>query len=290
MIRNNVYNEMCMDTMYRRSLLMTENFKNAQLVQDRAREAYKKLSNFKEQILFFKQILEDLRYYHQKKKMLFSVDLFRKCEFLLVKRCYIIAKDLHQILLFGTHAQGNIMIPKDEFSDLIDETKVTNNYNRILREEVGRLYEEFKNDWQNTKECFYEHQRRNGIRIIPREDAYLENLVENKNLILAFNDCFLELFMELSKGIVDTYAHRLSEPIIVSSIVLNHGVNISFVYDLMIVLCFPQISETGNMKAYKERKKHVPCQEFIYRAQIAYNHWKGAYESLCSMYPPDNPI
>lgn len=82
--------------------------------------------------------------------------------------------------------------------------------------------------------------------------------------------------MLLSKGIVETYAHRLSDPIIVSNIVLNHGVNITFVYDLMIVLCFSNVSETGNMKAYKDRKKYVSCQEFIYRVQIAYNYWKEA--------------
>jgi hypothetical protein len=46
---------------------------------------------------------------------MFSFDLFKKCEFLLAKRAYVIAKDLHQILLFTTHAQGNIMIPEEEF-------------------------------------------------------------------------------------------------------------------------------------------------------------------------------
>ncbi len=51
-----------------------------------------------------------------------------------MKRSYIITKDLHQILLFGTHTQGNIMIPKNEFLELIDETKVTNNYSRVLRD------------------------------------------------------------------------------------------------------------------------------------------------------------
>lgn len=79
--------------------------------------------------------------------------------------------------------------------------------------------------------------------------------------------------MVLSRGIVETYAHRLSESIIASNIVLNHGVNIAFVYDLMIVLCFPLVSETGNMKAYKDKKKYVTCHEFIYRVQIAYRTW-----------------
>ena len=116
------------------------------LTMDRLREATKKLSNFKEQIIFFKQVLEDLRYYHQKKSMLFTEDLFRKCEFLLVKRAYIIAKDLHQILLFGTHAQGNIMIPVEEFKEVI-ESKGSNIYNRFIIEEVGKLYDEFKGEW-----------------------------------------------------------------------------------------------------------------------------------------------
>ena len=68
-----------------------------------------------------------------------------------MKRAYVIIKDLHQILLFGVHTQGNIMIPKADFIELIDETKVTNNYIRVLRDEVSRLYEEFKNEWLNTK-------------------------------------------------------------------------------------------------------------------------------------------
>jgi hypothetical protein len=33
------------------------------------------------------------------------------------------------------------MIPEEEFRELMDESKVTNNYNRVLREEVSRLYE-----------------------------------------------------------------------------------------------------------------------------------------------------
>ena len=115
MISNSAYNNKTLDTMYRRSVVVKNSFRNSQINQDRARDAYKKLANFKEQVLFFKQILEDLRYYHQKKNSLFTEDLFKKCEFLLVKRCYIISKDLHQILLFGTHAQGNIMIPEEEF-------------------------------------------------------------------------------------------------------------------------------------------------------------------------------
>ena len=100
----------------RRSVQVFQTFRASQLTQDRARSAYQKLNNIKEQILFFKEILEDLRFYHRKKSTpLFSDDLFKKCEFLLVKRAYIQAKDLHQIFVFGTHTQGNIMIPKDEF-------------------------------------------------------------------------------------------------------------------------------------------------------------------------------
>ena len=48
--------------------------------------------------------------------------------------------------------------------------------------------------------------------------------------------------MGLSKGIVEAYSNDLSEQITTSSIILNHGVNLQFLYDLMIVLCFPQIS------------------------------------------------
>ena len=84
--------------------------------------------------------------------------------------------------------------------------------------------------------------------------------------------------MILSEGIVETYAHKLSEPIIIENIMLNHGIRISFVYDLMIILCFPRLTECGNMNNYKDKKKYVTCHEFIYRIQIAYNLWKERYE------------
>lgn len=57
MISNMAYNPKNIDMMYRRSVLMKTNFRASQINQDRARDAYKKLTNFKEQILFFKQIL-----------------------------------------------------------------------------------------------------------------------------------------------------------------------------------------------------------------------------------------
>lgn len=133
--------------------------------------------------------------------------MFRKCEFLLVKRCYIIAKDLQQIFLFGTHKQGNISIPKNEFTELIEGKNI---YSKTLRSEVDRLYEEFKDEWFRTKEYFYSYQRKEGIRIRQREDAYLDHLVETKSLILAFNDCFLDLFFYFSQSIVENYAKNLS--------------------------------------------------------------------------------
>ena len=75
------------------------------------------------------------------KKRIIPEGMFRKCEFLLVKRCYIIAKDLQQIFLFGTHCQGNISIAKNEFLELIEGRNI---YEKTLRSEVDRLYEEFK--------------------------------------------------------------------------------------------------------------------------------------------------
>lgn len=73
------YTGKTLDCMYRRSVLVKNSFRTSMINQDRARDAYKKLANFKEQVLFFKQVLEDLRYYHQKKNSLFSDDLFKKC-------------------------------------------------------------------------------------------------------------------------------------------------------------------------------------------------------------------
>jgi hypothetical protein len=47
MITNLAYNPLNTDMMYRRSMLMTNNFRTSQMHQDRARDAYKKLTNFK---------------------------------------------------------------------------------------------------------------------------------------------------------------------------------------------------------------------------------------------------
>lgn len=47
MITNSAYNQKSLDMMYRRSMLMKNSFRNSQINQDRARDAYKKLTNFK---------------------------------------------------------------------------------------------------------------------------------------------------------------------------------------------------------------------------------------------------
>lgn len=41
----------------------------------------------------------------------------------------------------------------------------------------------------------------------------------------------------------------------------------------MIILCFPNIKDIGNIKTYKEKKKKkkISTQEYIYRIGIAYN-------------------
>lgn len=95
----------------RRSIEVNKNVRASQFTIDLGREAYRKLANHKENILFLKDNLDYLRTCNLKRRII-PEGLFRKCEFLLVKRCYIIAKDLQQIILFGTHASGNIIIPK----------------------------------------------------------------------------------------------------------------------------------------------------------------------------------
>jgi hypothetical protein len=109
----------------------------SQFTIDLGREAYRKLANHKENILFLKDNLDYLRTCNIKRRII-PEGLFRKCEFLLVKRCYIIAKDLQQIILFGTHVSGNIIIPKKEFTELLEGKNI---YLKTLRSEVDRLYE-----------------------------------------------------------------------------------------------------------------------------------------------------
>lgn len=47
MISNSAYNPKNLDIMYRRSVLMKNSFRASQIHHDRARDAYKKLTNFK---------------------------------------------------------------------------------------------------------------------------------------------------------------------------------------------------------------------------------------------------
>ena len=99
-------------------------------------------------------------------------------------------------------------------------------------------------------------------------------------MILAFNDCFLDLFFYFSHTIVEKYAKDLSDEIASSTILFKLGVKIEFIYDIMIILCFPNISEGGTIKRYRDSKKKVPCQEYIYRISIAYREWKEKWEPL----------
>jgi hypothetical protein len=104
--------------------------------------------------------------------------------------------------------------------------------------------------------------------------------VETGSLIQAFNDCFLDLFFYFSHTLVEHYAKNLSEEIASSTILFKLGVKIEFIYDIMIILCFPLISEGGTIKRYRDSKKKVPCQEYIYRISIAYKEWKATWEPL----------
>lgn len=106
---------------------------------------------------------------------------------------------------------------------------------------------------------------------------------------MAFNDCFLDLFFYFSQTIVDNYAKNLSEEIASSTILFKLGVKIEFIYDLMIILCFASISEGGTIKHYRDKKKRVPCQEYIYRISIAYKEWYNIWEPLDEAVLPIKP-
>ena len=127
------------DIMIRRSTQVRKSFRHSQLNQDRARFAYKKINKFQGTSFVLQASSHKFEALPAKENSLFSVDLFKKCQFLLVKCAYVIIKDLHKILLFGVHTQGNIMIPKADFIELIDETKVTNNQKEFKRRSESSL-------------------------------------------------------------------------------------------------------------------------------------------------------
>lgn len=70
--------DICPVELERRSIEVSEGVRASQCTIDAAREAYRKLANFKEHILFFKDNLDALRGYHMKKDLI-PEDLFRKC-------------------------------------------------------------------------------------------------------------------------------------------------------------------------------------------------------------------
>jgi hypothetical protein len=82
----------------------------------------------------------------------------------------------------------------------------------------------------------------------------------------------------LSKGIIERHAKNLSEDIPSSLIILTSGVKIEFIYDIMIILCLPNVIQNGVIKNYRDKKKRVPCQEYIYRISIAYKQWASIWE------------
>jgi hypothetical protein len=100
-------------------------------------------------------MLEDLKYKH---KAMLNRNLFLKCQFLLSKRCYILARDLHQILSFSTHTQGVLTIPKAEFNELINDRKFKTSL-KAIRNQVEALYDSFKSEWNRSKEEFYKAWR-----------------------------------------------------------------------------------------------------------------------------------
>lgn len=61
----------------RRSIEVNKGVRNSQFTKDLARQAYRKLSNHKENILFFKDNLDYLRTCNQKK--IIPEGLLRKC-------------------------------------------------------------------------------------------------------------------------------------------------------------------------------------------------------------------
>jgi hypothetical protein len=63
----------------RRSIEVNTGVRASQFTKDLAREAYRKLANHKENILFFKDNLDYLRASNQKNKKIIPEGLFRKC-------------------------------------------------------------------------------------------------------------------------------------------------------------------------------------------------------------------
>lgn len=59
---------------------------------------------------------------------------------------------------------------------------------------------------------------------------------------MAFNDCFLELFLMMSAKIVQEYEKNLHQDVKQSDILIRFGVNVYFLYDLMVLLCFHNLN------------------------------------------------
>lgn len=49
--------------------------------------------------------------------------------------------------------------------------------------------------------------------------------------------------------------------------------NLHFVYDLVVVLCFHNLNERTNFESYNDRKKSANVQELLYRIIVAHRRW-----------------
>ncbi len=88
-----------------------QSLRTSQRIDTDSREAYKKLSNYHEHVLFFKDILDNLRSCATKGNLIESM-LFVACEFLLVKRICIVVSNLYEMITFSCCRAGNIIIPE----------------------------------------------------------------------------------------------------------------------------------------------------------------------------------
>lgn len=102
-----------------------------------------------------------------------------------------------------------------------------------------------------------------------------EDMIETPTLVYAFNQCFLELFIYLSKPIVETYSNALYLDIEKSKFLAEFHVDIMFVYDLIVLLCFHNLGENPNFEVYYEKRDSAEIQEIVFRIITAYKKWEG---------------
>ncbi|KAM3139804.1 hypothetical protein pb186bvf_008046 [Paramecium bursaria] len=247
----------------------------------KARKAKDSLEFEKSIGVFFLQVAKELESQKKINPTIIAEDLYVKCMFLIYKRVYCVFQSLNQMLLFDSNESGIIYIDEEDWKELLNSDLIDRELQQ-LRVTTQRDYDYSKKEYNKWKDLLHEAQYSfQQFNITDRGDAYKSNIEENEYLIMAINDNFKPLFMQLAEQLEQVYIKSLETQKVVSKQYLlnDKKIDFIFVYDLIIFICFRHIIKREgqpqiNFQKYYEERKRVEEIEILHRIHRQYSAWK----------------